>query len=475
MPALTFPRSSGPGERPGEGEGRLLNAYLYQDGDASYLRRVPGLAPTGVSRSGGVRCVGAAGGPTYEKLYVVQTGGISVWNGTTWSTLTGNLGGSGRVCMAANIKDPPDVCFAREDAGLGGGVIANTTTYNDFTPGAWLSSVNSVSYLSGYFLWTVPGNGRIYASGVNALTSDTLAFASAEARPDDLIRGIAIDGRFYAMGAETIEPWTNQGKVPFPLSRSQTIINCGLYTWAAVAGDARGWGREVMFVANDGTVRALRGFDAPLVSTAAVERFIADSSKAALEAQVYTVRGDAFWSLTSDAGTWEYNLRTKAWHERQSEGYAGWKATRGAKWQDAWWLYDLDEEAFVTPEADTTDENGTLLTFQVESAPLKEFPLRAAISAVHVDMTRGNGGTFDFSFSLDGGRNWSAWETFSMGTTGEDDGPTVINRLGLQSTHGLRVRVRRSGTLPFSFFGASVPDPVEVLPRRQAQAARDGG
>jgi|SRR5215207_186875 len=472
MPALSFPRSSTPGTRPGEGEGRLVNAYLYQDGDSTYLRRVPGLVAALSSLGGTIRCLGAAGGPNHERLYAVLDGAIYAWVGS-WVLLTGAIGGTGRVCMAANIKDPPDVTFAREDGGLGGGIIANTGTYNNFTPGAWLSSVNSVDYLSGYFLWTAPGNGRIYASGVNALTSDSLAFASAEARPDDLIRGVTADGRYYAMGAETIEPWTNQGKVPFPLTRSQTIINCGLYTWAAVAGNTRGWGREIMFVANDGTVRALRGYDAPVVSNAAVERFIAGSTKTELEAQVYTVRGDAFWSLTSDTGTREYNLRTKAWNERKSEGRANWRARRAAKWGDAWLFDDLDGTQFLSPDANATTENGAALSFEIESAPLKEFPLRAAIPGVHVDFTRGNGGSFDFSFSKDGGRNWSDWENFSLGSTGEDDGPTLVNRLGLQSTHGLIVRIRKNDNVAFSFLGASVPDPVDVRPKPKRSPSSD--
>src|SRR5215207_10900102 len=111
MPALSFPRSSTPGTRPGEGEGRLVNAYLYQDGDTTYLRRVPGLALYSTPPfTGTFRCLGAAGGPVHDRLYVVLNTEIWVWSVTlgSWTLVTGAIGGTGRVCMAANIKDPPD-------------------------------------------------------------------------------------------------------------------------------------------------------------------------------------------------------------------------------------------------------------------------------------------------------------------------------------------------------------------------------
>jgi hypothetical protein len=55
--------------------------------------------------------------------------------------------------------------------------------------------------MDGYFIWTDSVGARIWASDLNSTAVNALSFATAESKPDALVRGIAWDGRFYAMGS----------------------------------------------------------------------------------------------------------------------------------------------------------------------------------------------------------------------------------------------------------------------------------
>ena len=67
-----FPKSSTPGARPGEGEGRLFNCYSVVEGDRSYVRRTAGLAQLVATGKTGIRGLLDVNGV----LYVVYTGSV---------------------------------------------------------------------------------------------------------------------------------------------------------------------------------------------------------------------------------------------------------------------------------------------------------------------------------------------------------------------------------------------------------------
>jgi hypothetical protein len=230
----------------------------------------------------------------------------------------------------------------------------------------------------------------------------------------------------------------------------------------AVAGFELGWDREPYFVAHDGTVRVLRGFDAPEVSTPDVRAFIAKSTVSTLEACVYTAKGNAFWALSSDQGTWELNVTTGQWHERISQGANRWRVSRSMKTGGKWIVGDKLSTNLLAVSDTLTTEAGVPVTWTAESSPLKDYPARVAVPAAFAEFTEADGVDVQVSWSLDGGKTWANPLTRSLATA--DKHPVRVNRLGLSTQHGLRLRLSSSSAGDFSFQGASVPAPQVRAP-----------
>jgi hypothetical protein len=459
MAQIPFPRSSTPGRLPGEGEGRLINVRAATNGDTPYLTRVPGLVGLG-SGSGQVlpRGLFAYVSVPGSALLAAYSNVIRQFDiyGNVY-VYSGSLPGTDMVTMAQNIRSPlPDVVAVRQSGGayhipIGGNAV------NAYPDPDLPATVNSVSSLSSYFLFTDPNTGRIWASGLGNTSIDGLSFASAESHPDLLIRGISVGNTFYAFGTESIEPWLNLGRSPFPLVRQQTVIPVGLLEFGAVAGAQEGWDREMIFVAPNGTVISLDGYTPRPISTPPVERFIADSTAGTFEANVYAVEGQSYWSLTTSAGTWEYNLATGSWHERVSTGLSTWRASRTAKVYGSWFALDRLSDKLLKITTVAT-ENGAVMPVTLESGDLKGFPEWAKIPALFLEFTRGQG-SINVSWSKNGGATWSTPEAISLTDL---EGPARLNNLGTASPLGLRVRLTTNGTFPFSFLSANVPDLAAV-------------
>lgn len=473
MVAIPFPRSSSPGSLPGESDGRLINVHVEQNGDTALLRRAAGLAAlgtvSGYSTPRGMTVFGST-------IYAAYSGQLIAWTtlGGTPTPLTNGLAGTDRVTFAQNLKQPTaDLVVVRETGGAkivltGAGAVGN--------PDADVpSTVSSVAPLSSYFIYGDQTDNKIWASDLNSTAQNALSYATAEATPGKLIRVVSKGSVLFAMCTDRIEPWLDRGTSPFPLGRHTTVIPTGLLQWGAVAGSQQGWDRPLELVAHDGTVRSLDGYNAVPVSTPAVERFIADTVSAGgtLHADVFTDRGQPIWALSSATTTWFHHLASQSWTERQSGGSV-WRARSTVKVGNIWYAQDLSSQSLLVVSNTTKQDVGADLPFYAESSPMKGFPARAFVPAAHLDLTRGNGGTVDFSFSKDGGRNWSAWENFSLGSTGEDDGPVIINNLGMATTHGIIVRVRVTDEVDFSFMGGAIPGlsfkPEEPVPGQTVAA-----
>lgn len=452
MPSVPFPISSTPGLRPGEGEGRIVNGYTDKGGDTMYVRRVPGLASvasTGKSTPRGMIDVNGTIYAAYDSSVV------KIAANNTVTVLSGTLPGTDGVTFARNNKvtsgvSTPDLVCVRES---GGAFVVTETAVSAYPDADLPATVNSVTFLDGFLVFTNP-DGRIFASELNSTAFEPLSFATAEAQSDGLLRGIAYGGLFYAMGQNSIEPYRNIGAMPFPLQRSTSIIPVGILTTMAVAGFEPGYDRNPFFVANDGTVRSLSGYDAQVVSTPDVEAFISRSTVSSIECSVYTAKGKAFWVLSSDQGTWELNVTSGAWHERQSQGLNRWRGSRSVKRGNTWLVGDKLSTNLLAISDSVTTEAGTAVEWLVEGV-LKEYPTRIAIPGAFGNFTQAEGATVDVSWSHDGGASYSTPLSRSLDQAGAY--PVRVNRLGVSTHHGLRLRYSSSSSVDFSFMGASVP------------------
>lgn len=448
MPAFPFPKSSTPGVRAGEGEGRYVNCYAVQEGDRPYVRRVPGLAQLVATGKTGIRGMLDVNGVKY----VVFNGSVvTVSSGGTVTTLTGSIPGSDGVTLARNNKvtdgaSTPDVVAARES---GGAYVLTSSTVSSYPDADLPSTVNSVDFMGGYFIFSVP-DGREFCSELNSTDINALSFTTAESRSDGL-RRIAVQGSLaYAFGASTIEPYQNVGTTPFPLQRAATVLPVGLLTTMAVAGFQETWNGPMYFVASDKTVKAMSGYEAVTVSTPDVDRFIASSTVSTVGVDVFVWQGRQFVAVSSDVGTWVFDSVERSWHERVSTGASRWRATRSIYSNEQWVFGDtLTGDLLIL--SSTLTENGSALGGYVQSGPLKEFP--ANVSAkLNADFTEAAMDVY-VSWSRDGGKNFQTELTRSL--TNTEKAPVSVSNLGRSTHHGLIVKFRWTGSVDFSFMGAT--------------------
>jgi hypothetical protein len=466
---IPFPTSSMPGQKPGEGQGRLLNVFAEVDGEAVTWRPVPGLVSFADTLKTIPRGSLEVGGNLYTAYKDVV---LTVTSSGVVTLLTGALSGEKPVTWARNNKaTTPDVIVVSE---LGAFVVTPTTVSALADPD--LPQPNSVSPLGGYFVYTI-GDGRIFASDLNTTAINALSFATAESNPDGLLRGVSSGGVFYAMGPSSIEIWRNVGTSPFPLARdSAGSLAVGLLGANAVAGAENGWDGPVIFVAADGTVRRLNGYQPEGISTKDVELAIAkigDTSQ--LLASVYVVGGNPIWSLSSPSWTWEYNTRTGSWHERASYNLLRWRASTSVKFGNKWLVGDTLSGTMFEVSGSANKEDALPLVMTMESGPCKGFPARVQTPAAYFDFTTGQGsilGTSDetdpsilVSWSHDGGATWSdPVQRLLLGREGEFSQQVRVNRAGLSTHHGIRWRLVTSSPVYRAFRGGR----MDALQRRAA-------
>jgi len=453
MVAVPFPKHSTPGARPGEGDGRRVNAWIDKDGDRDVVRRSPGLVKVIETGADGIR--GAL--KVNDAWVLVYTGSVVRVTGSTVTTLTGSIPGDDGVTLARNNRttdgvSTPDVVAVRA---TGGAYVITDDEVEPYPDADLPENVNSVEFLGGYFHFTVP-DGRLFASELNSTDINALSFTTAESRADGLRRVIAAGSLMYAMGESTIEPYQNAGTMPYPMQRAATVIPVGVIAPMAAAGNDEAWNNPIFFVASDFTVRALSGYETARISTPDVERFIQASDRAQIRMVAYVWRGVGFVAVSSDQGTWEYDTTGRAWSERQSDSADRWRA--GATWfdDDRWLVADRLTGDVLTFSGSTFTENGDPMPLHVESGPVKDFPARIAIPSLFLDFTESAAAVL-VSWSHDGGKTWSSPVSRTLDTA--EKWPVRVNRLGLSTQHGLRVRITTADPADFSFLGGSIPNP----------------
>lgn len=443
---IPFPKSSMPGQRPGEGQGRLINALCEMDGGSPLIRPTAGLtafANAGLEMPRGFLEVG-------NLLYGAFEGKVATADEDgTVTVLAGDLPGTDIVSWARNNKAPsPDILLVCEQGifEVSGGAVAPFVDDD-------LPAPVDITSLDGYFVVTI-GDGRFFVSGLNDTVFTALGFATCQSNPDGLVRGTVSGQLWYGWGSATTEVWQDVGTTTVPLSRS-SVIPVGLIARNAVAGYESGWDRGQIFVAADNTVRLLNGYTPQIISTKDVERAIQGlNDKATLEALVYVAGGHPIWSLSCALWTWEFNVATGFWHERKSRNRPRWRARTSTRFGADWVVGDmLSTWVLRVAEADFR-EAGEVIPMMVESGPMKEFPARLQVPAAFFDWTVGQGdliGPEDatdpqvlISWSDDGGGSFGNPLQRDLGGEGQFSRQVRVNRCGLTTHHGRRWRLLSS-------------------------------
>lgn len=466
MADIPFPLSSSPGRSPGESAGRLINCYAEALGpeatSVKVLRRCSGLknfaATTGTIARGFLEVNGSLFAVIGQKMFVVAPDGTV--------TVVGNVAGTKKVFMARNNKTPdPDKVLVTEN-----GAFVFTAASVVVYPDADLPQPVSVCFQDGYFFFPI-ADGRCFASDLNSTAVNALSFASAEAKPDGLVHAVPFNGQVLLMGLYSTEFWVDTANAPpaFPYSRS-TSISRGLVSATAIAGHDNGFGgTALIWVADDNTVVRLNGYTPEKISPPDLDHLIeAVMDKTMLEASVYVSGGHAKWVLSSNTWTWEFDLGTQKWNERESSGLTRWRATQSVWAFGLWLVGDTQSGEIFSVDAATFKEGANALRYRVESGPVQNFPARARVARVDLDFATGVGiaagadvtltdPTADISWSDDGGSTWSDPIQRKLGQQGKYFTRVTVFNCGLPGPRGRRWRL-------------DVSDPVYVAMTKGTQS-----
>lgn len=460
MAAILFPQSSSPGERPGEGQGRLVNAMTIADGSEPAWDNVPGLAAVADLTQGGPRGFLVAG----PLLYAAVRDRLYSMNGNLAPTaLLRGLPGEQPVSMARNNKAPrPDVVIVTENGPFV--VSADGFSVQDY-PDEDIGFPTDVAELNGYLLFPY-GDGTIRATGEgatpqNSLVINTLSKTIDQSRGGGIVRGVTKDGVYIAFKANSMSFYRDASTSPFPLARATEPVDVGLYGKWALAGNDAGWDGPLMWIAQDGSLRKLVGYQPVRISWRPFELAVSRTvDRSAIRMCVYTFEGNSILSISGPDWTWEYNVTTERWHERESYGSARWRAQFSVNVFNRWLLGDTLSTSLLTLAPQSRQEVGAPLVWSVEGL-MEEFPVNTVVPTFHLDISTGEGREFAAS---EPGRNPRVGVSWSLDGGGTFSEP-LLREIGRQGHRALsvrvnpRVRAREQGFL----VRLEISDPVDFL------------
>lgn len=467
MPQIVFPTSSAPGARPQEGAGRIVNGYAIKTEQGArgpfVHKRSAGLRETVSDITAHTHCRGLI-----EVAGTLLTAlGSRVYSVTEaaevfTSTNLGALSGTDSCTIARNNAATPNIAAVTADG-----------TFNLFTgsaPTSWvdgdLPAVNSVTGVNGYFIFTTAA-GALWASGLNAVSVASNATQTVQQCPNGLLRGVFFQNEFLAGGPDGWAVHDETGDSPFPL-KFKTFISPGLVGAHAVTGFEPYGPGEMIWVAPDDTVRRRVGYKGEIVSNESVSAAIkaAGTSRSAIEACCYTDGKNAFATFTlPDEWTWELNLTTGAWNEKESYGRPDWRGRKSVFAFDRWMIGDDLTGKLAAIDNTYKKEYSDPLIWTLRSGCNPAFPVQGGLE---FDLTAalGNAAGADpietdpvamIRYSCDGGYSWSSQLTRPLGAQGQGDRRVILNRIGMLKAKGLVVELSISDPVAFEFYGAGTP------------------
>jgi hypothetical protein len=454
---ITLTRRSNRSRHGQEGGARLVNCYAEDIGPEGKhqfaLYAVDGMKNWGTVTGSGVRAMQVIEG---EALYVVSGRTINHVDTAGNATAIGGIIGDGMVTMARNNAATAQVGICADGLfKIATGKTVVTVTDADLPP------ANSVCNLDGYFVLTIP-NGKFYVTALNDGTDiDGLDFATAQASPDGLVRGYVRNRDLCLFGNSSTEFWQNVGGADFPFSRT-TSIDVGCLSGASVATVDQ----TVAWVADDGTVRILNGYQAQPISTKEIERLIdEDPAKDEITGFSWKRRGHIFYALSGTNWTKVCDVTTGEWHDMKSYGLERWRMSAYAKFAGHHIFGDYESNSLYETDSSTFTEAGEPIVMSVEFAPIHGFPYRMVHHELFVDVVTGVGlNSTDehnqnpmlmMDYSSDGGENFGAENHVEIGAQGETGKRLRFRRLG-QAENGRVYRLKVSADVVKSIMAVGI-------------------
>lgn len=379
---LNLGLGSNPAEDPHAGACRHINCMAHPLGDDAKgpmtIRAVDGFSDFTTLQVGSpVRAMLAL---TDEEAYGIAGRVIYQIDQAGAVNAVGAIPTDGRVSMARNRRGTPQVAIVSDGLyfAIDGGSVVQVQDVD-------LAPPISVTHLNGYFCF-LSADGRHYASDLDEITVSALASGTAGSNPDAGVVNFTRGPDLCIGGTRSLEFWQDVGANPYPFART-TTIPVGVLSAASVAE----MDQTSAFVAHDGTVRRLEGYQAPVISNDEIHRLIADDpSLQSITATSWFSRGHTYYALSGTNWTRVYNMRTNRWHERESHGVGRWRAQHAMQFGRKLVLGDYANGKLYTMSHTAYDEAGQPLVMTIQPPPVVS-DTRARHAMIDVDCEAGVG------------------------------------------------------------------------------------
>lgn len=312
---------------------------------------------------------------------------------------------------------------------------------------------SDVTYNSGYFVVTQKDSGRFYWSGLlDGNTWTALGYATQESNPDNVVGIEENRGDLWIFGDKTTEIWTPSGNPDLPFQRiGSGILNIGCKAKNSIAKDKNG----IYWLGNDLQVHFAQGYNESRISTHDIERELLEDydiyDVISAYAFTYTAGGHDFYVLTiPNNKTWVFDMTTKVWHERKTDGLKIWMPNALANAFNENIIGTLEDGNLYLLKNDYYYDNNKYIEREVIFPPVFMEDNRLVMDKVYMDLTvapsddlSGNPQIM-LMWSDDGGNTWSNEHWRSFGKTGTYKTRVIWRALGQTRQRIYKLRVTDS-------------------------------
>lgn len=333
-----------------------------------------------------------------------------------------------------------------------------TTTVTPVTDPDYLPA-SQVTWTDGYFVFL--GADRIFVADFgNPLSYDALAFDSPSWGTDFPNAIIADTRELIHFMPNALAIGYNRGTTPYPFGLSPDgYIERGCIAPRSPAK----LDNTVFWLADDRTVRALRGATPTRVSDEALEQTLARFTTVS-DAYGLAISQDGTFAYVltfpTEGRTFEYSISTQRWHERASYGSQKWQVEGHIEAYGRNYVWSGNKLGILDPE--TYTEWGDPQVVEVTSETLAAGPNWIHFDRVELDLDvgvglitgQGSNPEVIVRYSDDGGQAWSPDYRRSIGRIGETRKRVVFTRHGRSRNRVYQIRY--SDPTPFALYGAYV-------------------
>jgi hypothetical protein len=272
------------------------------------------------------------------------------------------------------------------DVGISDGTTLYHWTGSTFSKPTTQSAVGTLTFIGGFAVYNEPESGRFWWSSTNNMQAwDGLDFATAEGKPDVLLRVTESYKQLWLWGAETTEIWSLEGGQDRPFS-PYTVMERGIgASYSVVSED-----NSQFFLGNDWIFYRADGYRPVMVSNPAVQAMVAtvpEEHRANCWGFAYTDGFNKFvtWVFPGYL-TLQLNLSTNFWnvartYERDDWDVLGSQFTRSD--------YVLSGAGISRLTRDLNTDNGEAVWRGGVSAPLADGLARVLINSFVLDVEVG--------------------------------------------------------------------------------------